>query len=265
MKWIIASDYDGTLRQNGAISPRTVCAIEKFRKAGHLFGLVTGRDYVSFREMQEREIPFDLDFAILSGGAVCCDGRGEILFSSSVRGDTPWGDTTLVHAFVDRCFRMTGEACGLVIGKTRLNFHPELPEGGPYPGHETVYDPFSAIDDVKEFILGNGHIFAEEDAAVVVEKLRAEFGAFLNPTRNGSFIDVPPAGVDKATGLARYAKAVCVSPENIWTVGDNHNDLPMLKAFHGCAIADRPAAESGEAEFVVGEVADVVEMLLKKA
>jgi len=98
----------------------------------------------------------------------------------------------------------------------------------------------------------------------VVEKLREEFGSVLNPTRNGSFMDISPAGVDKATGLARYARLAGVPRENVWTVGDNHNDIPMLKAFHGCAIAGRPAAESDAAEFVVDEVADVVEMLLGK-
>ena len=48
--YILATDYDGTLSRGG-VSQRNKDAIERFRKAGNLFGVVTGRDYYMYNTL----------------------------------------------------------------------------------------------------------------------------------------------------------------------------------------------------------------------
>lgn len=47
-RYILTSDYDGTLVQNKKITEETILAINKFRSMGNLFGIVTGRDFVEY-------------------------------------------------------------------------------------------------------------------------------------------------------------------------------------------------------------------------
>ena len=47
MRYLLASDLDGTLYVHGLNVQKNIDAINRFRKEGHLFGIVTGRDYVN--------------------------------------------------------------------------------------------------------------------------------------------------------------------------------------------------------------------------
>ena len=40
---LFASDYDGTLHINGEVTQETLDGIKRFRGAGNLFGIATGR------------------------------------------------------------------------------------------------------------------------------------------------------------------------------------------------------------------------------
>lgn len=46
---ILASDYDGTLRTEELVDINDIHAIQEFRKAGNVFGLVTGRSMESIQ------------------------------------------------------------------------------------------------------------------------------------------------------------------------------------------------------------------------
>lgn len=51
---ILASDYDGTLRTEELVAEKDIEAIARFRKAGNLFGIVTGRSMESLQKEIER-------------------------------------------------------------------------------------------------------------------------------------------------------------------------------------------------------------------
>ena len=50
---IIASDYDGTFNHNG-IDDNKRAAVAKWRLAGNLFGIISGRGYPSLKDVVER-------------------------------------------------------------------------------------------------------------------------------------------------------------------------------------------------------------------
>ena len=262
MRYIIASDYDGTLRQRGGISERTVEAIKRFRAAGHLFGVVTGRDCASWMRVMEQGLTVSTDFNIVANGAQCIDGEGNTIFVTPFKADAPFGDTTLADALIKRYYELGFVAGGLSLERERMDFRYEFPEGGQTD--TTVYISPEEARGVREAVMSNAFWETLEEGSAAMEILRREFGEYLAPAQNGRFIDITAAGIDKATGLAKYAELMGIPTDNIWTVGDNFNDIPMLKAYHGCAIRGGLVVSAGVAEVLCDEVADVVDMLLGK-
>lgn len=262
MRYIIASDYDGTLRQNGGISARTVDAIKRFREAGHLFGVVTGRDCASWMRVLEQGIGVSTDFNIVANGAQCIDGEGNTIFVTPFKADATYGDTTLAEALVKKYYELGFVAGGISFERERMDFKLELPTGGKT--ESTVYSSPAEARGVREAVMSNAYWATLETATEAVEILRREFGEYLAPAQNGRCLDITAAGVDKATGLAKYAELMGVAADNIWTVGDNFNDIPMLKAYHGCAIRNGLVVSAGVTEVICDEVADVVDMLLSQ-
>ena len=257
---IVASDYDGTLIQDGRISSDTVEMIRKFQAQGHLFGVVTGRDYVIGFQLFKQENAFPFDFIISHNGAVAYDREGKVLFTQSVNGDLKWHETTLVQRLVEMCLKMTGNHCGIAFEKSRLKFHPDSLKGMDVDA--SIYSPLSALQNVRDFNMANARCDTEKHAAQVVEALKKEFGDLLNLSQNGRYIDISSGGVDKSTGIARYAEIMHVSLDNIWTAGDNYNDVPMLQKYHGCAMSSGVESAAQAAEYVCDSVGDVIKIAL---
>lgn len=266
MRKIIATDYDGTLNQGG-IQPHVVEAIERFRAEGNLFGVVTGRDVGGSYDVFAREGKFPFDFVLPFNGALALDAQGKKIYSMPVRGDQPYGDTTLAKALVKRIWELTGFYCGIAFENWRMDIHPDYPDGGKIrwatmtPFGDLERDVFGKMD---EFCQLNTICENEELAGKVTAQLQAEFGDYVNPLQNGICIDIPVCGLDKGTGVARYAAAVGVREADIWTAGDNYNDLAMLERFHGCAMTGGVQAAKDAAEFVCRDIADVVELVMGK-
>ena len=65
---------------------------------------------------------------------------------------------------------------------------------------------------------------ASQSMASQLEVMLTEY-----PRRDFSLVDVCSAGTTKATGLAQVAAMLGVEPHEVMAVGDNHNDLDMLR------------------------------------
>lgn len=264
MRKILASDYDGTLNRGG-ISGQTVEMIRKWQSQGNLFGIVTGRDFVRSFPVFTKENAFPFDFIICHNGTVGVDAKGNVLFADSADGKMKWGKTTLAQELVRRCLELTGNPCGISFETTRLDFHPNSLKGlEAESGDGTEYSPLSALAGVGVFNLANAFCGTDEQAAAVTETLKSEFGEALNPLQNGWCIDISPVGVDKCTGIRRYAELMGVAHEDIWTAGDNYNDISMLKAYHGCAMegSPKPVVEAGE--YVCDGIAEAIKLVLEQ-
>lgn len=254
MKYIIATDYDGTLFQyhKGGISEKVVKAIREFRSKGNLFGVVSGRCYKWTYPVFKKEGLFDFDFIISNGGAQCCDINGDFIFSDKI------SKSGFARSFVEKLFSMGAEECGITFEKSRFNFSPSLPDG------EGAYSPFSSLDSCNEVSSAHG-VFCDSDEAVKAENiLLAEFSDIINIARNDRCLDVTAKGVNKATGIGKYAGIMGVSYENIYVAGDNYNDLPMIKAYHGCAVSNAVDELKKSAEYVLDDLSELVEIILCK-
>lgn len=72
-----------------------------------------------------------------------------------------------------------------------------------------------------------------------------------------AWLDIAPAGVNKATALERLRGRLGVDPARTLAAGDGRNDLEMLRwAAHGVAMGQAPAEVRAAADEVCGTVHD---------
>ena len=260
MRYMIASDYDGTIAKMDGISAKTVAGIKRFIEAGNLFGIVTGRDYaIGYNEFKDKA-DLQFDFIIMNNGASACDKDGNIYFAKKINGAMPYGETTLAQELIKRCLELADYECNISFEKSRLTFYHDYSFLDSESGEKS--EKSAEIKPIGDFVSASTMCDSEERAKEVVETLREEFGQYLNPLQNGRCIDIAPVGIDKAVGIELLAKELDFCLENIWTVGDNYNDMAMLERYHGCAIADGVAGIQSVAEHVCEGIYDLVEIIL---
>ncbi len=246
---ILATDYDGTLCR-GTITEEDRAAIIRFREAGNLFGVVTGRDFPMAYEPLTGENGVPFDFIVVMNGALAVDRRGEILFERQA-------DGAVLPDLIRTVAEVGGSHLGCVTGKTRREFRYDLPDGNDF------YAPHSEANAISSFTQGNTWCETVEITARAVEVIRQRHGDYINPFQNHVCIDMPPVGVDKGTGVADLADRLGVPHDEIWTAGDNYNDLPMLSRFRGCAMANGVQAVKDAAKDVYPDIASIVRDMMK--
>ena len=266
MRKIIATDYDGTLTIDG-IPPRVIDAIEKFRAEGNLFGVVTGRDKIGSFQAFAKDKRFGFDFILALNGALAMDADGNTLYEYPIRGDQPYKDTTLSRAILYRICELTGYYCGIAFGDTRMDINPDYPMGG-----KMLWTQLTPFEDIERDVFAKMDTFSmlntvckdEAECTRVTAQLLEEFGDYVFPQQNGTCIDIPVRGMDKGEGIAKYAELMGVDLDHVWTAGDNYNDLPMLRRYHGCAMATGVQAAKDVSEFICRDISEVVALAMKQ-
>ena len=239
---LIGSDYDGTLN-HGGIDEEKLEAIRRWRAAGHIFGVVSGRGPDFLAELQEK-LGDDFDFYASCNGGVAVDAKGNPLFDYRCEGVD-------AHAFVADLLEWgapfayvnVDDACWRVGDKNTTDEIEYLIEDMP----DLPYFHKMAV-----FLPG------PDEAGALVEKVRDKYGDKVNPLQNWWCVDIAPYGVDKAAGLRRLAAHFGVAEEDIIAVGDNLNDAAMVGAFRGYAMAQGSAELKTIAAFVTESVTDLI-------
>ena len=235
---LIAVDLDGTLLdENSRVSRRTIEAIKAAKDKGILFATCTGR------------FPDDASLVMMDAGL-----EGAVIsLNGCVIYDKPFGSVLTEHLMVPetaRCAVQTLE---------------ELEEGYFIFGRNTVYSRFqhtkhhsetdfidrSELDKRVRYYYGReACLYAVEQPLYKFYVYHTEGGHDLDEIREAMVcvpdhsltqssvnnIEIMPANVNKGTGLRDLAERFNIKPENILTMGDQLNDLPML-AYAGISVA----------------------------
>ena len=108
-------------------------------------------------------------------------------------------------------------------------------------------------------------LFADYEAcALRAKELEALFPR-LTALPNDDCLDIVPKGRDKAVGVGELAGHFGVEKENIYVVGDNFNDLAMLRSYRSFAVANAPLEVQKCATMgVIPHVSDMIERVLKE-
>lgn len=248
MRKLIASDFDGTIGTGGQLK-KDIEAIEEFRRRGNLFGLVSGRNIAGLRKMRERTgVP--VDFLLSDSGGTCYLGE-RLLFCAQASKEVFW---PLVSYLMSR--RSGLVAVNRVDGSDMLYYRHS-------DGREE-YAPRRSEWTERSFPQMSG-LFADYEAcALRAKELEALFPR-LTALPNDDCLDIVPKGRDKAVGVGELAGHFGVEKENIYVVGDNFNDLAMLRSYRSFAVANAPLEVQKCATMgVIPHVSDMIERVLKE-
>ena len=239
---IIASDYDGTVNYHG-ISDADKEAIKKFRDAGNKFGIVTGRD-LEMALWVLNDMKGYIDYLICCTGAIILDSDGKILYEKRQKIDLDRFnkiiDKAMEHHYgnfsiSDRLIRIYSDRRGMIPRQIGL---------------------------LNEFTQANLWFPNEQECIKFLEYLNSEHSDYLIGFRNGGSIDIPPKGISKPTGVWEYAK-MFDNIEKIYAVGDNLNDIPMIKEFCGFAVSNAKDEVKNAAKHLCDRICDMIEAIMK--
>jgi len=245
---ILASDYDGTLNRRG-ISERVRSAISDWQAMGNKFGIVSGRGLQNITALLKND-GIACDFLIGNNGAVIGDREGNVLLYHTAPAEIGKRVAAFIltnggrHASVNQ---LSGEY--LIVDEERKARHSD----------DTYYKLLSEYDLSEEFTQISTVCETCDAAMELTDLLNDRFAGKITALVNGICIDIVPYGVDKATGISELASMWKIAYENVCTVGDNYNDVAMLKAFRSYAVANAVDYVKKIASAVVEDIAELCE------
>lgn len=238
---LIATDYDGTLCQGGEVGAETLEAIARWRAAGHLFGVATGRSFPSILdELAAKGVPYD--FLVCLNGAEIYDGENALCHQVVM-------ETEAVASVLPSL--LAGVELGAVT-------NGRLEEAIPKALAAAFWTPFVEAGGVAQVSLRYHDEAATEQ---MIQTLMASDGRFT-PFRNGRWINMVAAGISKEYGIDLVRRMQQVDLAQVYAVGDNFNDEGMLRRFGGYAIRESPIAEALKPCKTCGDIAEMIGALL---
>lgn len=228
MKKLIATDYDGTFRRLGVIDPEDVRRVRKWRAAGRYFGFVTGRgeDFIqNFKRYELAQAGVTADFLILYNGALVTDLEGNV-----------WEET-----FIDR--------------QTALELSRFFAEQPNMQSQGHVAD----ADRQRVYYATAASV---EEALRISEIAKREFGDRVNPEVNGWHINCMAAGTGKSSGIACVLKHFGLKKKEAAVVGDDWNDVSMVKEYDGWIMSTASQPVKAQAPHLANSIGDLADLLL---
>ncbi|WP_200264051.1 HAD family hydrolase [Streptomyces sp. HSG2] len=230
---LVATDLDGTLlRGDDTVSARSRAALARVVYSGARHLVVTGRPAPRVRSL--------LAELGCVGPAVC--GQGAQLYDAG-------SDRLLWSVTLDR--EPAETALGKIeaeVGEVYAGVDQDGTDGLTLiePGYRMPRPTLPAVrvdrrEDlwtapISKVLLRHPRLSDDELATAA----RGVVGTLATVTMSGpGTVELQPAGVTKATGLAMAAARWGVGPEETVAFGDMPNDIPMFRwAAHGVAMAD---------------------------
>lgn len=230
---LVATDLDGTfLRSDGTVSARTAQVWAALPEHGVETVIVTARPPRWLH---------DLVHVVGTHGIAIC-GNGAFVYAVETREVVEqhcFDRVVLADIMVD-----LRRALPQVLLATETVSGPVFEEGWPDPRREIERvvvrpgDDDALLDRPVGKLLALAPGLATEEFLVVVRDVVSDRGRLAFSGAIG-LAEVGPAGVSKATALARWSAERRIAAESVWAFGDMPNDLPMIEwAGRGIAVAN---------------------------
>jgi len=266
---LMALDIDGTLITSGHIvTPRTMKAIKKVKDLGIKVTIATGRHYPSVVRLA-RNIGVNAPL-VCSDGAIIRDiHSGKVtyhLLSQEIAVDivklTQEYNNFTVQIFVKDGKIYSGRSYQRRYFSKLFSLPPKYSLKGylnmlrdfAFIPIKNVGSTEAAISAIKEpvakvVVYGNDR---PGDLLDFREKALNKYGDNISVTSSiPNSIDILNGGVSKAKGIIELAEKLGISCDEIITVGDNYNDLEMIKlAGLGVAMGNAPEQVKSKADYV---------------
>jgi hydroxymethylpyrimidine pyrophosphatase-like HAD family hydrolase len=263
---LIAIDMDGTLLDSdGQVSARNLAALRAAEAAGVEIVVATGRRHCYAMRVL-RDLNFDPASALVSSnGTVIRTIGAELLHRSHLSIDnTRWLCQHLddFRSTMMLTFDMVGptgeDTRGALVCEHLEDLNTSIDRwmraNEPYIRKvERIEDSLHGAAPIQMMLCGPVARMAEAEARLLEDPLVIAVGddhrngaeialhRTIYPEKDLSIVDILPAGSSKATALQYLAGLRGISTDEIVAIGDNWNDLPMLRlAGHAVLMANAP-------------------------
>ena len=227
---LAATDYDGTFCPHGGDIPQAnVEAVARWQAAGHKFGLCTGRGVELVRLALKPHPDLHPDFFVCNNGGVLLDGSGNLLLSQDIPADVCAGVLAMpVLTQKHHPLRVLTREHMLTVdtgAAIEFGFPLELPG--------IRLSEASQLEHVVQISL---RCDTAEEALAAAAEVRAAF-PMITGNINRNYIDFNMQEANKRDGLRNLLRVCGWQPEEVFFIGDDRNDLPAVKFFHGYTVA----------------------------
>ncbi len=232
MKKLLASDYDDTFNLTREGLSENIRSVEKFRQAGNLFVIATGRGYSDFKWIRE-DFGVEYDMLILDHGSLILDPLDNVIFSNTIP------DATVMQIKED-----------LKLEKSRRAFCTSGFEGRADFDRGNILKINASYIDPSD---------AEDVLRTVKEKYSNEVNAYLIPSDT---VEIITKNSGKEVAIEWLCRHLEVSPDNVYTVGDGYTDINMIKKYNGYTVPNSVAPLKEAAQDIVESVSELIERIM---
>ena len=222
---IAVSDFDGTLAQEeNLVTKDDIAAIKDWQAAGHKFGLATGRGITMVTPILEK-FGFKIDFLLATNGAVIFDENWHVLKSYS------FPNKLTRKLLSEPVYQRLDHPMVVFTEKTAYSVvdYPEIPPELVTPA--ALGELMERGDIVQVSLRWSSVEENTQNTAAICEKFPALIGNV-----NRVFMDLTLKEVNKANGIAQLLRLKGWDDAQVYTIGDDKNDLAMIKKYNGSTV-----------------------------
>ncbi|HEY8346674.1 MAG TPA: Cof-type HAD-IIB family hydrolase [Symbiobacteriaceae bacterium] len=253
---LLALDIDGTLlNPAGELTPRVQNAVTGVMRAGMLVTLATGRNLRSTLPIA-RALGITAPLVVSNGSLVICPVTSRVLLYRPLDPEVAKQTVQLLErAGLAACAtRVCLSGPDFFYAQSPSYFAFDLRRGRPPESVQKVADLAAVAARIRP--LKVMALDSTDAVAAAARELERQFAGrcrvLITPEGEGcALLEVSAPGVTKATGLERLAALYRICPEEMIAIGDNRNDLEMLR-YAGLGVA------MGNADDEVKQAARVV-------
>ena len=249
---IVISDFDDTLcpRDNAELFQKNLIAIQEFRQAGNQFCLATGRGHASLERIWPDYDKY-LDYIILDNGAMCFNSDGKAVFEYTIPEDlTLQLSQNIASKFVDE------------IALVYYYNSREWPEIGKNITKVRCWTTSISVgDEVLNDILSKEY-HGIIQAYLAKNIVMSSCDWISEPEKYRAFVDIMSIQAGKENAINQLLSIL--PQENVITIGDDTNDIGMLKEYDGYAVktANPEVLSVISPNHIVDSVADLLYKLI---
>lgn len=230
---LIVSDVDGTLFESGnQVSPATIQRVRDFQRAGGVFTLATGRMKKAIEPfIQQLDIQFPV--IVYNGAQIVDTVTDEVLAAHTLDRELALKALDLLNYFTLDTIMHVNQVPYVKSHTPAVLEHMEKDGIACHPQQDLI--PLADQAPTKMLIIGEPaklKAFANE----LIAAAGYDFGPVYS---DWNYLEILPEGASKGKALEKLLEIKGFSPEEVVAVGDERNDLSMIRAAGtGVAVAN---------------------------
>ena len=221
---LLVSDYDDTLYNHKLeVSEENRAAIESFIAQGGTFTVATGRAKATFQPQIARErLTLNAPVVLSNGSAIYDFSADKLLYQSYLPMEAAEHMTQVCQAFPDLAFESYHQGDVYV-------HNPNLVTMKHLERVKVPYTLCQTIDEMPlpwtKLILEHDHALLSDVQRMFLERWGDQYEAIFS---NRYYLEVTRRGCNKGGMVQRLIDMLGVERDNLYCVGDNQNDIPMM-------------------------------------